>query len=54
MSFWFDLVAVAVGAVLVTVGVFLVYVPAGLMVAGAILVAVAYFHRALEVLNGHS
>ena len=54
MSFLFDLVAVTVGAALVIVGVFLVYVPAGFVVSGAILVVAAYFRRALEVLNGHS
>lgn len=49
MWLWFDIVVALLGAVALCVGAFLVYVPAGFMVAGVALITIAYFRRALEV-----
>ena len=54
ISSWFDIVIAVIGAVVIVVGVGLVYFPAGIIMAGVVLIVSAYLRRALEVLNGNS
>lgn len=49
MWFWFDIALSLLGAVAICVGFFLIYVPAGFVMVGVALIAIAYFRRALEV-----
>jgi hypothetical protein len=53
-SSWFDITVAVIGAITIVIGVFWVYPPAGIVLAGIFLVVFAYLRRALEVLNGDS
>jgi hypothetical protein len=49
---WLDVLLAVVGAIALVVGAWLVYLPAGVIAAGVVLIVAAYLRRALEVLNG--
>ena len=54
MSSWFDIAIALLGAVVFTIGVWWVFPPAGLIVAGVLLVVMAWLRRALELLHEDS
>ena len=54
MLSWCNVILVVIGGVMLAVGAGLVYIPAGVITAGLLLIVAAYVRRALEVLSADS
>ena len=54
MLSWCNMILVVIGGVMLAVGAGLVYIPAGVITAGLLLIVAAYVRRALEVLSADS
>lgn len=54
MLSWCNVLLAVIGGVMLAVGVALVYIPAGVITAGLLLIVAAYVRRALEVLSADS
>jgi len=54
MLSWCNVILVVIGGVMLAVGAGLVYIPAGVITAGLLLIVAAYVRRVLEVLSADS